>query len=60
MARAARRCGLPIAPADAAVDALAAARFITEAKGGRGVLREVLETLLKAQNKWYDEEAYHW
>jgi 3-deoxy-D-manno-octulosonate 8-phosphate phosphatase (KDO 8-P phosphatase) len=54
------RCGLPIAPADAAADVRAIARYTTLAPGGQGVLREVLETLLKAQSLWYAPDAYHW
>lgn len=47
-----RHAALGIAPADAATDALDAADYITLATGGHGVAREVLEPILKAQDKW--------
>lgn len=42
-----RMIGWPAAPADAARSVLAMARFITEARGGEGVVRELAETLLR-------------
>lgn len=44
--------GLPIAPSDAAPEAIAAARYVTTATGGHGVAREVLEQILKAVGAW--------
>ncbi len=46
------RVGLPVAPANAAGEVKACARLITRASGGNGVLREVIETILKAQGRW--------
>jgi 3-deoxy-D-manno-octulosonate 8-phosphate phosphatase (KDO 8-P phosphatase) len=40
--------GLPIAVADAVSEAKAAAAFVTEAKGGKGAVREVCDLLLSA------------
>ena len=40
------RCGYPIAVADAAEEAKAAAKYITKACGGRGVAREAIEHVL--------------
>jgi 3-deoxy-D-manno-octulosonate 8-phosphate phosphatase (KDO 8-P phosphatase) len=47
-----RRCGLAAAPADAAVDAQAQAHYVTQANGGRGAVREVIELVLRTQGKW--------
>ena len=47
-----RRVGLAIAVADAVAEVKAAAHFITERNGGRGTFREVVELILKAQDKW--------
>ena len=47
--------GVPMAVADAAPEVKAAAVFITRARGGQGAVREAVEAILKAQDRW--EEA---
>lgn len=49
-----RAAGLAACPADAATEVKAAAQLVTTARGGRGAVREVVETILKAQNRWQD------
>ena len=44
--------GLSVCPRDAASDVRKEADFITKAKGGEGVFREVLELILRTQGKW--------
>jgi 3-deoxy-D-manno-octulosonate 8-phosphate phosphatase (KDO 8-P phosphatase) len=44
--------GLSIAPADSCKEALSAAKVVTKAKGGNGVLGEVLQIFLKARGMW--------
>lgn len=39
--------GWPVVPADAHPDVVGLARFVTEAKGGEGVLRELASSLLR-------------
>src|SRR4029450_1542796 len=46
--------GLGIAVGDAAVEVRAAAAYVTRLPGGRGVAREVVETILKAKGRWDD------
>ncbi len=46
------RVGLPIAVANAAPEAKAAARLVTAAAGGQGAAREVAEAVLKARGAW--------
>jgi 3-deoxy-D-manno-octulosonate 8-phosphate phosphatase (KDO 8-P phosphatase) len=46
------RVGFPVAPSDGAPEAKAVAAFITQAGGGKGVVRELAEFILKAQGKW--------
>ncbi len=46
------RAGLPIAVNDAAEELKQHAVYITERPGGRGVVREVCELILKAKGKW--------
>lgn len=54
-----RACGFGIVPADAVPEAKAAADHITTAPGGRGCIREGIELILKAQDKWkFDEDRY--
>ncbi len=53
------RAGLAVAVADAAPEAVAAAHWVTTAKGGRGAVREVCDLLLKAQGKW-EEIVRYW
>jgi 3-deoxy-D-manno-octulosonate 8-phosphate phosphatase (KDO 8-P phosphatase) len=47
-----RRAGLAIAVADAAGEIRDCAHFVTTRNGGRGVVREAIELILKAQGKW--------
>jgi len=46
------RSGLAIAVADAVDEAKQHAHFVTERKGGCGAVREVIELILKSQDKW--------
>ena len=47
-----RAAGVTFAPADAVEEVREAASFVTEAAGGRGAVREAIEMILRAQNKW--------
>ncbi|HEY8258415.1 MAG TPA: HAD hydrolase family protein [Gemmatimonadales bacterium] len=49
-----RRVGLPIAVANAVAEVKAVATFVTRATGGRGAVREAIETILKARGEWSD------
>lgn len=49
-----RRAGLAFAVADAVEEVRERAHFVTNKPGGRGAAREVVELLLKAQDKWRD------
>ncbi len=49
-----RRVGLGVAVADAASDVRTYAHLVTELGGGKGAVRELIETLLKAKNRWDD------
>jgi len=46
------RVGLGVAVADAASEVKAAAHYVTRLSGGCGAVREVIEMILKVQNKW--------
>lgn len=47
-----RRAGFGVAVADAVAEFRSAADYTTQARGGHGAVREVVELLLKAQGKW--------
>ena len=47
-----RRVGFAVAVADAADDTKAAAHYVTTLNGGKGAVREVIELILKAQDRW--------
>ncbi|HTZ74447.1 MAG TPA: HAD hydrolase family protein [Candidatus Aquilonibacter sp.] len=44
--------GLAVAVGDAAPEVKRAAHYVTQAGGGRGAAREVVELILKAQGRW--------
>jgi len=46
------RAGLAVAVGDAVPEAKAAAHYVTKARGGGGAVREAVELILKAQEKW--------
>ncbi len=54
-----KRVGVAVAVANGAAEAQAAADYVTRAGGGRGAVREVVELILKAQNKWERVVAEH-
>ncbi len=51
----AKRAGLAVAVADAAPELKAVCHYVTNARGGKGTGREMVELILKAQGRW--EEA---
>jgi 3-deoxy-D-manno-octulosonate 8-phosphate phosphatase (KDO 8-P phosphatase) len=52
-----RACGYPVAVHDAAAEVRAVAAFVTAAAGGHGAVREVVEHLLRTQNRWNEALA---
>jgi 3-deoxy-D-manno-octulosonate 8-phosphate phosphatase (KDO 8-P phosphatase) len=47
-----RACGLAVTVADACPEAKEDADYVTQARGGRGAVREVIELILRAQGSW--------
>jgi YrbI family 3-deoxy-D-manno-octulosonate 8-phosphate phosphatase len=47
-----RRVGLPVAVSDAHPEVLRRTPFVTDARGGRGAIREVIDAILSAQGRW--------
>ena len=54
-----RRAGLAVAVADGVAEAKAAAHFVTQAAGGQGAIREVIEMILRAQGIWEPFVAHY-
>ncbi len=49
-----RYVGLAVAVGDGSEDLRRAAHYVTEAHGGHGAVREVVELILKVQGRWDD------
>lgn len=47
-----KRAGVAVAVGDAIAEAKGAADYVTKAAGGHGAVREAVDLILKAQNKW--------
>jgi 3-deoxy-D-manno-octulosonate 8-phosphate phosphatase (KDO 8-P phosphatase) len=45
-------CGLACCPADAVVEIKRISKYISPLKGGEGCVRDVIEKVLKLQNRW--------
>jgi 3-deoxy-D-manno-octulosonate 8-phosphate phosphatase (KDO 8-P phosphatase) len=54
------KVGLPACPADAVPEIKAIAKYISHKSGGQGVGRDIIEQILKAQDKWMQSDAFGW
>jgi 3-deoxy-D-manno-octulosonate 8-phosphate phosphatase (KDO 8-P phosphatase) len=54
------KVGLPACPADAVPEIKAIAKYISHKKGGQGVGRDIIEQILKTQDKWMQSDAFGW
>lgn len=52
--------GLAVCPSDAAEEIKAISAYISPYPGGRGCVRDVIEKVLKVQQKWLGAQAYSW
>ncbi|PRD46171.1 KdsC family phosphatase [Sphingobacterium haloxyli] len=48
--------GLAMCPQDAVEEIKAVAHYVSPKLGGGGCVRDVIEKILKLQNKWYDDD----
>lgn len=54
-------CGCPCCPADAAPEIRQASLYVSPANGGMGCVRDVVEQVLRAQDKWMaNAKAFGW
>ena len=52
--------GLPVCPADAVEEIKAISAYVSPYSGGKGAARDVIEKVMKVQDKWMSREAYSW
>lgn len=56
-----RRCGCPCCPSDAAPEIKDISTYVSHVAGGMGCGRDVIEQVLRAQDKWMaDRKAFGW
>ena len=49
--------GVATCPADAAEEIKQIADYISHKNGGNGAVRDVIEQVMKLQDKWFDEDS---
>ena len=47
-----REVGIPVCPADAAMEVVEASRYVSEFRGGYGAVRDIVEQVLRARGDW--------
>lgn len=47
-----RAVGIPVCPSDAVSEVIEASRYVSEFKGGRGAVRDVVEQVLRSRDDW--------
>jgi 3-deoxy-D-manno-octulosonate 8-phosphate phosphatase (KDO 8-P phosphatase) len=52
--------GVACCPADAATEIKAVADYISDANGGKGCVRDIIEQVLRLHDQWFHNDAFHW
>ena len=55
-----QKIGLSACPQDAVAEVKSVCDYISHQNGGNCAVRDVIEQVLKVQNKWLNEESYEW
>lgn len=55
-----REVGVPACPADAVQEVQHISRYISGRDGGKGCVRDVLEQVMRVQDKWFHNDGFHW
>lgn len=55
-----KHVGLPTCPKDAAPEIREISRYISHKNGGEGCVRDIIEQVLRAQDKWFDDDSNEW
>lgn len=51
-----KEVGLACSPADATAEIIEIANYISDKKGGEGCVRDLIEKVMRAQGKWFQQE----
>lgn len=54
-----QKVGLPACPADAVPEIKQISKYISNIEGGNGCVRDIVEQIMKVQDKWLDADASH-
>jgi 3-deoxy-D-manno-octulosonate 8-phosphate phosphatase (KDO 8-P phosphatase) len=52
--------GVATCPSDAAIEIKSIADYISDAKGGDGCVRDIIEQVLRLHDNWFHKDAFHW
>jgi 3-deoxy-D-manno-octulosonate 8-phosphate phosphatase (KDO 8-P phosphatase) len=52
--------GVPTCPANSAQEIKSISKYISNQNGGEGCVRDVIEQVLRVQNKWMNMNAFKW
>ena len=52
--------GVAACPADASEEIRAVSDYISHHNGGKGCVRDIIEQVMKLQNKWMKDDAFTW
>ena len=55
-----KEVGVAACPADAAEEVKKISNYISMYNGGKGCVRDVLEQVMKVQDKWFDDDGFLW
>jgi 3-deoxy-D-manno-octulosonate 8-phosphate phosphatase (KDO 8-P phosphatase) len=55
-----KEVGVPVCPMDASEEVKALSVYISDKNGGDGCVRDIIEQVLKVQDKWMTPEAFSW
>ena len=55
-----RHVGVPTCPKDSAPEIKNICIYISDKNGGKGAVRDVIEQVMKVQNKWMDDDGFVW
>ena len=55
-----KEVGIPTCPSDAVEEIKNISKYVSYCKGGRGCVRDIIEQVLKMQNKWMNNDAFRW
>ena len=55
-----KRIGVPTCPNDSAQEIKDISIYISDKKGGKGAVRDVIEQVMRAHGNWFDKEGFVW